>query len=959
MSFFDEYNKKIARRIFQSLVCFGLVFVVAIIPTGMIYAQNQAKAPAEPKFHMTEEEREKLDSVTVDNKAVKIAVTDEIVYWKTADGKENGMLMPFIDFIRDELGLEVEISYKTNGGEAKEQAATDQVDMATLVSINDQRREEFATLDLYTSHLGFITRNERPLRSITALSNKKIGYIKNSPFSESIKTYMPSEDKISYFSSEKVLLEALSDKTIDVAMVSGVRTQLNVLAYPELQIESFAVNEPTIQGVVGDTQVARVVLDLANRFARENYDYFYGCVAKGKTDMIIQRARELYAADIEKVREKYGEINVYDSGILYPLGFNENGEFKGVQREIYDTFTALTDIPVKIEDYFSVGFTGALDRLSTGTSQVCSGVLYNYDDTKEKKLVYSMPIWESDLRMYTYSKRNFNDEDFRALRIGTTKNAYEYLNWKALFDNDAEIFPDRVSMIDALKHDEIDLVFMPEMIYDFNQKILGDSTLRGVGDLHSLVSIHMVLSGDNPELNNLLNNSIKIQKIIYPDSRSKWENEALALKYKYLDMQNAQDKVQAVTTVLLMAIAVTLFVVFVMYIQSRNQKEILRLRAEKEKESNDIKSKFLVNISHEIRTPMNAIIGLSEVQLLKGDPAKARDSFSKINISAKNLLSIINDILDFSKIEAGKLVFIEENAELEEILANIILMTNERLSKEKTEKINVVLEVEESAPKIIFTDKTRLWQILKNVMDNSAKFTLEGHIRLHVDADAKNIIFTITDTGEGMDQDQVERLFIPFEQFGDDARVVKSGTGLGMTITKEIVDGFGGTIAVNSSRGQGTTTIIELPLKELAGDKTVSNKCERYVKRENAIFPDAKVLVCEDNEINQIVAVEILALFGINPTIANNGIECLELLEKQEFDLILMDIIMPVMDGSEATKLIRASDKAYKEIPIVSMTANLVKEELDKYMAYGMNGYIGKPIDIEILGKELDKWLRK
>ncbi len=529
----------------------------------------------------------------------------------------------------------------------------------------------------------------------------------------------------------------------------------------------------------------------------------------------------------------------------------------------------------------------------------------------------------------------------------------------------------------------------------------------------------------------------------------------------------------------------------------KKQAEMLKNTAQKEKEANQIKSQFIVNMSHEVRTPMNAIIGLSDVELLKEHDRKVYETFKKINISAKVLLSIVNDILDFSKMEAHKLDIIEEEFKLEEAISGALLMATQRLTKKRVE---ILLKMEKGLPEVVFNDKTRLWQVLKNILDNSAKFTDEGRIILSVSLsdeykpEDKKIVwikFEIADTGYGMSEDQLKRLFIPFEQFNQSSTRA-AGTGLGMSITKQLTELMGGRIYVESKLNMGTKTTIILPFKVIKNSKTIEESidvsglvdkriliadddvyaCEimkelldsiniksEYVnkgsdvlakveeafekkqsydviildylmddmtgievakklkdyneinpkllmvtaytrhlidedidikevgfvdlidkpfipsefvkkicaslgivndnKKEilNAIFPEAKVLLAEDNVVNQEVAKGILSIYGINPKIANNGLEALEMLEVEEFDLVLMDILMPKMDGHTAAVEIRKSDKPFKNIPIVAMTANAMKDEIEKCREEGMNGHISKPVEFEKLYAELIKYL--
>ncbi len=528
------------------------------------------------------------------------------------------------------------------------------------------------------------------------------------------------------------------------------------------------------------------------------------------------------------------------------------------------------------------------------------------------------------------------------------------------------------------------------------------------------------------------------------------------------------------------------------------QENYLRSAAEKERDANHLKSSFLANMSHEIRTPMNAIIGLTQVALLKKQTAENDDLLKKVNFSAKNLLSIINDILDFSKIEAEKLDFINEDFSLEEVISNAFLIGVDRI---ESKQIEILLDLAADVPWFLYGDKTRLWQILKNLIDNAAKYTEKGRIFLKVslnqsksNAEKATLIFEINDTGVGMGDHQLERLFNPFEQFhNNEFKNKKAGTGLGMSITKQLVELLDGTIEVESTQGVGTSVRVEISYgrtdastttKQMIQDLLTIHKtaispvlvadddelCQSIVSsildlgdievisvatgedalkkvmeaneankpfkiiildyllgnsnglelgdRLKSISPSSKLfmmtayakrlldakkiiqvgfsdiiekpftissfiekltfsynqdtekppseypqlegrlLVCEDNFINQDVAESMLEVFGLTPIFANNGQEGIDRLEKETFDLVLMDIIMPVMDGHEATQTIRNSNKPYSNIPIVAMTANVMSDEVERCIVEGMNGHIEKPISFENLQGYLEKFLK-
>ncbi len=397
------------------------------------------------------------------------------------------------------------------------------------------------------------------------------------------------------------------------------------------------------------------------------------------------------------------------------------------------------------------------------------------------------------------------------------------------------------------------------------------------------------------------------------------------------------------------------------------QTKILLSLAEKEKEANQLKSKFLMNMSHEIRTPMNAIIGISQLKLLEGTANPSYQSFKKIHASALSLLTIINDILDFSKMEAGKLEVIEFNFSLTEVITETM---NVALSEVGEKPVEIIATIHNNVPEMLFGDKPKCIQILQNILSNAAKYTQDGKISLavfskYIEKETLTICFEITDTGIGMTKVQQEKLFLPFEQFHNHTSNGSSGTGLGTTITNQLVKLLGGNVTVTSTLGVGTIFVIELPFKNT--NDFVSPK-ENTIETINFTSPSEQnnnsfeqlsgynILICEDNEVNQDILLSVLEVFGIYATAVANGQEALLIMQDKDFDLILMDFYMPVMDGCQTTIAIRESNN---QIPIIAMTGSSADEDIERCFQAGMNCYLTKPIDIHKLYGELVRFLKK
>ena len=372
------------------------------------------------------------------------------------------------------------------------------------------------------------------------------------------------------------------------------------------------------------------------------------------------------------------------------------------------------------------------------------------------------------------------------------------------------------------------------------------------------------------------------------------------------------------------------------------------------------KSDFLARMSHEIRTPMNGIIGMTYLALLQDPAAKLRDYLHKIQLSATNLLGIINDILDFSKIEAGKMDVENVPFILHDQLVSI---QDVLLEKVQNKGLSLVMHVDPRTPRVVMGDPLRLRQILLNLLSNAVKFTERGEIRISVmprDAAEENceLVFVVQDNGIGMTPQQLTTIFESFAQADGSITRTYGGTGLGLAITKALVELMGGAVWAESEFGVGSTFSFYLPMRP--GEESVPTVQEqKHVLAPQLDAKQVRILLAEDNEINQEIALEFLGMLGFSTDVAVNGREAVEAARNKEYDLILMDIQMPEMDGFEATRQIRASGKAdAQSIPIIAMTANAMESDKEKSKQAGMNDHLSKPIDPELLEKTLYRWLQ-
>ena len=442
-----------------------------------------------------------------------------------------------------------------------------------------------------------------------------------------------------------------------------------------------------------------------------------------------------------------------------------------------------------------------------------------------------------------------------------------------------------------------------------------------------------------------------------------------------MDMQSAYGMVEKTNhisiicglvagAVLLLIFLYTYFVYQKSKAQEQKQKQLLMKAAEEADAANKAKSAFLLNISHDIRTPMNAIIGFTNIALHQNSVSDIHDNLEKVQESSDHLLSLLNDVLDFSRIESGKVIISPEPVDITQLIDNVQAIMNGLLYNR-----DLKFEVHRERLKnpYVLADVARIREVLVNLLGNAVKFTKDGgKITLGCSSypgmDEKHIIvrYVVQDNGIGMSEEFQKELFKPFSQEDDaNARTNYKGTGLGMAITQKYVDMMGGSIAVESKKGVGTTFTVEIPL-ELT-EQVIESEQKQPLHRD---LTSVHVLMAEDNDLNADLATIMLKDAGMTVTRASDGKEVVDLFKNHSrgtYDLILMDIMMPNMNGYQATKAIRAMGIDRPDavtIPIIALSANAFIDDIQESLDSGMNDHISKPINMEEVTDTIAKYIK-
>ena len=391
--------------------------------------------------------------------------------------------------------------------------------------------------------------------------------------------------------------------------------------------------------------------------------------------------------------------------------------------------------------------------------------------------------------------------------------------------------------------------------------------------------------------------------------------------------------------------------------------EIKRVRQQAEK-ANIAKSEFLANTSHEIRTPMNAIIGLNDIIMEECKDPQIYAHAKDVQSAARNLLAIINDILDLSKVEAGKMELVYTEYHLKNVVGEVVGMMDMAASKRG---LLLKYECDETLPSRYEGDEVRIKQILINILNNAIKFTKEGYVRAYVTGrpgeqeDEELLTFRVEDTGCGIRQEDLEKIFEDFRQVDSKRNRSVEGTGLGLAIVKHLVELMGGVIHVESVYGEGTVVSITIPQK-IVDRRSIAEAPETPQAEESSVSaflaPEVKVLIVDDNLINRKVARGLLRGYAFDLAEAESGPEAIEMVQKTRYDIIFMDHMMPMMDGIEAAEIIRKDCGENGAAPaMIALTANAMEGMREQFLSHGFQDFIAKPLDRKELGQLLARWI--
>ncbi len=823
--------------------------------------------------------------------------------------------------------------------------------------------------------------------------------------------YLVKHEEDSGVSADPATLNRRKIGVLDSAMVGVLNQYLEdnhvtaeVIPYSDYTelFDAFDSCEVDILAAESDGAHGREHAEVLNVFGTSDY---YLCVNNKRPDLLaeLNSAQSLLAAEepnyLNTLRAKYYSVSVtamafsqaerewMNNHSTLHVGYLENylpysdtdkqGKVTGIVKDIIPAILdalGMQNIEVTYSGY--VSYDDMVTAVSTGAIDVAFPVGGGLYYSEESGIYLSNPVSSSHAELVY--KGEFNEETTKHFAVNENNRMQYYFVRTNYPDAEITFYPSSEECLSALLAGKAGCVTLNGLRANDilrNQKY-EDLTLYQTG--YSDARCFGVEIG-NEGLLKLLNRGVNVLGSNYAQSISYRYTGGL---YTYSFIDALRDHMALVGTIILV---IAVVVVFLLVRDVRRTKKEVE---EKEKARRDLEAKnnelaesqkalsdalvaaenanraktaFLNNVSHDIRTPMNAIVGFTDLAASHiDDKEQVRDYLGKISVSGEHLLALINDVLDMSRIESGNVTIEETEVHLPDVIRDLKTIIQSNI---ETRQQELFVDTQDVKHEDIITDKLRLNQVLLNILSNAIKFTPEGGtIRFCVtekpssDDDIANFEFRIKDNGIGMSEEFQKTIFDAFSRERTSTVSGIQGTGLGMSIAKNIVDMMGGTITVHSAEGRGSEFIVELPFKI----SSVSAKAEQ-ISESKPDFSGKRVLLAEDNELNQMLAENILTNVGLSVDIANDGTEAVEKMKSAAagyYDIILMDIQMPKMDGYEATKQIRAlEDKDKAGIPIIAVTANAFDEDRQIAMDVGMNGHLAKPYDIPEIMKTLKKLL--
>ncbi len=878
-----------------------------------------------------------------------------------ADGHHSGIVVDFLNEIAKYTGWKYEY-VDTNSDSLMDKFFAGEFDLVGGTYYAEEFEEYFGYPDYscgYSRLILLARRNDHSVKSydLNTLKGKTIGvYENNRENIRRLKEYLAINDldcNLKYYNYEQLnvdgnLNQFLENGEVDLLLSNSSDIEDNFSVAVAFQSQPhYIVTQPGNQELLDELNMAlERIYDADPNFAEKSYEANFPTTINRYSDL-----NEKELAYIEKKKS----LTVAVPSDWHPLYCMDNGD---------NHDGLIPDILKEVADYSGLEFSyllcdsyaDALEKVLRGKADLLGFFVGTGEDASEQGLALSSSYVELDAILVRNKKSSYPAE-------GLTGSILEGLKTPAdLVAEKIHSYSDTADALMDVNRGKVDYFYG---ISSHLEYIIQQENLTNVVQVNLIndsfnISFAMTSPAD-PELLTILNkaiNNLSDEQKAAINGRNIISIGESHMTLSSIVYANPQLAILVITAFLGLALVVVILVS-----RSRLHAAVMRSELEKAEADSRAKSVFLSRMSHEIRTPMNAIVGLANLtETIDGLPVKAKDNLSKIKASSRYLLNLISDILDMSRIESGKMETVREPFSLRAILREI-----ERMMEIESETRHITLKMEENLnADMLLGDAIHLRQVLLNLLSNAFKFTEDGGtvvVRTTEDdssAEDATLTFRVIDNGVGIAPEDQQRIFDSFEQVG--TNFAKSqGTGLGLAISSHIVRLMGGELKLKSQPGTGSEFYFTISLPKYQTNER-NDSAPELAEAPEKILENVKILVAEDNDLNAEIAIELLRRQGASVLRAENGRKALAQFESSSpgtFQVILMDLLMPEMNGLEATRAIRALPRQDAgEIPIIAMTANAFKEDEEAALKAGMTGFISKPIDVPRLYQELRTALR-
>jgi len=889
------------------------------------------------------------------------------------DGNRSGYGYDFLRLMARYWDVDYEyVGYDKSWEEMQQMLIDGEIDMVTSARRTPEREELFDFSRPIGTNNGILTvRSDNSTiveGKYSTYDGMRVALLRGNSRNDEFAEYARTKGftyKSVYFDSAEEIAEALQNGTVDAIVTSSLRKMNN-----ERILEKFGSSDFYVIVKKGNTELLNKI----------NYaiDQMNAAEGSWKTTLYNKNYETTDTKNLEYTEEekriiaqysKKNPLHVLCDPTRYPYSYTENGEVKGI---LPDYFRKIADyaglsyeflVPATRDEY--IAYQSNKDAVNISIDARLD--TDNYAETKE----WGLTAPYITMRMAKVTRRDFDGK----IHVVTTVNQTASTSIEDVLAPGAEklMCSTRQEMMEAVRNGKADAAF----VYYYMAQAFVNSDTTGTMTYTLLeqptFSYRMVISStENHALAGILTKAMYAMPDNLVEDLATQYTTYKATNLTLADMIRLHPVTVVAITVFISWMAVAMIII-VNRLRTRRKLQLaaqqkakeMAVLAEQAQAASKAKSTFLSNMSHDIRTPMNAIIGFTNIALHQDSVPEMHNCLKKIEESSDHLLSLLNDVLDLSRIESGKVEFSPVPANITAVTDSVIEIVKGMLLNRE---LNFEVHREPLQNPYVMTEPVRIREILVNILNNAVKFTKDGGtIRFDAGnrpgADAQHIVicYRIKDTGIGMSEEFQKKIFDEFAQEENGVRTQYKGTGLGMPISKKYIELMGGTITVDSRKGVGTTFTVEIPMELTNAEKV--EKTKPPVQHND--LKGIKVLLAEDNDLNAELATILLEDLGMTVTRAADGQEVVDLFAEHPagtYDIILMDIMMPKIDGHQAAKAIRAmyADRPdAEEIPIIALSANAFSEDVQASLDAGMNGHVSKPLNMEEVTKVIERNLNR